>query len=145
MIHILNEEFTCGIGHNHECSFFRPRFETPEGKYGWLTRGTFIATLELDRSGTGNNGNSGRQPALGAIRIKGISDHVTGCRPQGFVLNKRDAICVQLMICDMQSRQPVINGLYELLRTSFGCTQSLQLKFAASFLSPSPLYCACLG
>ena len=70
VIHILNEEFTCGIGSNGERSFFRPRFEAPEGKYGWLTRGTFVATLELDRSGAGNAGDTGGPPSLGAIRIK---------------------------------------------------------------------------
>lgn len=70
VIHILNEEFTCRGGLNGERSFFRPRFEAPEGKYGWLTRGTFIATLELDRSGAGNAANAAGPPALGAIRIK---------------------------------------------------------------------------
>jgi hypothetical protein len=50
VIHILNESFSCGTGGpNGERSFFRPRFEAPKGPHEWLTSGTFIATLELDR------------------------------------------------------------------------------------------------
>jgi hypothetical protein len=46
---LVNESFNCGVGGpTGERSFFRPRFAAPEGKYGWLTRGTFVATLELD-------------------------------------------------------------------------------------------------
>lgn len=50
VIHILNESFTCGFGgQGGERSFFRPRFEAPEDSdYAWMTRGTFVATLELD-------------------------------------------------------------------------------------------------
>lgn len=87
VIHILNESFNCGLGGpNGERSFFRPRFEAPEGKYGWLTRGTFVATLELDgppptaagstdrpaSAGEANRPAAGSSaaPRLGAIRIK---------------------------------------------------------------------------
>lgn len=71
VIHILNESFSCGFGGpNGERSFFRPRFEAPEGPHEWLTRGTFVATLELDRQEPAAAGEAGAAPTLGAIRIK---------------------------------------------------------------------------
>ncbi len=71
VIHILNEGFNCGIaGPNGERSFFRPRFEAPKGPHEWLTRGTFIATLELDAPAPGSEPAAGEQPVLRAIRIK---------------------------------------------------------------------------
>jgi hypothetical protein len=76
VIHILNESFSCGGpgGPNGERSFFRPRFEAPEGPHGWLTRGTFVATLEIDRPAPGAAPAEG-PPALGAIRIKVYQIH----------------------------------------------------------------------
>lgn len=69
VIHILNEAFNCGMsGPGGERSFFRPRFEAPKGPHEWLNRATFVATLELDRSGTPPP--AGTLPSLGAIRIK---------------------------------------------------------------------------
>ena len=72
VIHILNESFSCGMGGpNGERSFFRPRFEAPKGPHEWLTRGTFVATLELDRPPADTApAAAGAAPALGAIRIK---------------------------------------------------------------------------
>jgi hypothetical protein len=71
VIHILNESFSCGLGGpNGERSFFRPRFEAPKGPHEWLTRGTFVATLELDRPAPGAAPAEGAAPVLGAIRIK---------------------------------------------------------------------------
>lgn len=75
VIHILNESFSCGgPGANDERSFFRPRFEAPKGPHEWLTRGTFVATLELDRPAPGAapaaGAAEGGPPTLGAIRIK---------------------------------------------------------------------------
>lgn len=71
VIHILNESFSCGLGGpNGERSFFRPRFEAPKGPHDWLTRGTFVATLELDRAPAAAPPAEGAPPALGAIRIK---------------------------------------------------------------------------
>ena len=68
VIHILNESFSCSVGGaNGERSFFRPRFEAPKGPHEWLTRGTFVAILELDR---GAAPAAGGPPALGSIRIK---------------------------------------------------------------------------
>lgn len=69
VIHILNESFSCGFGGpGGERSFFRPRFEAPKGPHEWLTRATFVATLELDRPAAPPT--PGAAPALGAIRIK---------------------------------------------------------------------------
>ncbi len=72
VIHILNESFSCGLGGpNGERSFFRPRFEAPVGPHDWLTRGTFVATLELDRPPADAAPTAGSPPpALRAIRIK---------------------------------------------------------------------------
>jgi len=74
VIHILNESFSCGMGgQGAERSFFRPRFEAPKGPHEWLTRATFVATLELDRPVTPPA--PGAAPALGAIRIKFYQIH----------------------------------------------------------------------
>lgn len=76
VIHILNESFSCGVGGpNGERSFFRPRFEAPKGPHEWLTRGTFVATLELDRPAPGAAPPADGAPALGAIRIKVYQIH----------------------------------------------------------------------
>ena len=68
IIHILNESFSCGMGNEDAGrSFFRPRFEAPEGSaHAWLTRGTFVAVLGLDISGPTTDG----PPPEPAIRIK---------------------------------------------------------------------------
>jgi len=79
VIHILNESFNCGLGSgNGERSFFRPRFEAPEGPHDWLTHGSFIATLEIDagtlleeeESNSDESEENSPTPRLGAIRIK---------------------------------------------------------------------------
>lgn len=64
LIHILNQSFSCpALQAKGERSFFNPHFEAPKGKYEWLTRSTFVATLELEMSST--------KPAkLEAVRIK---------------------------------------------------------------------------
>src|SRR5665213_2233697 len=50
-IHVLNEGMSCPAqGPGETRSFFRPRFEAPKGPYAWLTRATFVASLELDSS-----------------------------------------------------------------------------------------------
>ena len=69
VIHVLNEGFNCGLtGPDGQRSFFRPRFEAPKGPHDWLTRATFVATLELDRTAAPP---AGAPPGtLGAIRIK---------------------------------------------------------------------------
>ncbi len=68
IIHVLNEGFNCAPGANGERGYTRPRFEAPEGTYGWLTRGVFVSTIELDNDGAA--GADGKPAPLSAIRIK---------------------------------------------------------------------------
>lgn len=75
IIHILNESFTCTSPQTKdERSFFHPRFEAPKGKYEWLTRSTFVATLELETVPIDSNKKEGdkksNEPKLEAVRIK---------------------------------------------------------------------------
>jgi hypothetical protein len=51
VIHVLNEAFNCGsIGGSGDRSWTRPKFEAPKGSaHEWLTRGTFVASLEVER------------------------------------------------------------------------------------------------
>ena len=71
IIHILNESFSCGFGApGAERSWFRPRFEAPIGKYDWLTRGTFVAQLELEPPAATAPSATRAQPKLAAIRIR---------------------------------------------------------------------------
>ncbi|HEY6456321.1 MAG TPA: DUF3237 domain-containing protein [Steroidobacteraceae bacterium] len=69
VIHILNPSFSCGMGApGAERSWFRPTFEAPKGSaYEWLTRGTFVAALELERPSARP---AGAAPPPLAIRIK---------------------------------------------------------------------------
>ena len=46
VIHVLNEGPSCNV--SGERSLFHPRFEAPKGRYDWLNRGTFLATLEVE-------------------------------------------------------------------------------------------------
>lgn len=68
VIHVLNEGMSCSGGKSGEPGYFRPRFEAPKGPHEWLTRSTFIATLELERPATAEAG-AAPQP-LRAIRLK---------------------------------------------------------------------------
>lgn len=69
VIHILNEGFLCPEGApDSQLTFVRPRFEAPKGPHGWMTRATFIATLEVER-GAGPQ-PAGSEPPLVAVRIK---------------------------------------------------------------------------
>jgi len=60
-------------GPGGERSWFRPTFEAPKGSpYEWLTRGTFVASLELERPVALTARGAppkGAAPAM-AIRIK---------------------------------------------------------------------------
>ena len=68
-IHVLNEAFNCNSSDNNGArSYARPRFEAPEGAYGWLTRGVFVATIEVENAGA--PGADGKPAPLAAIRIK---------------------------------------------------------------------------
>src|SRR4029077_17459927 len=44
-IHVFNEGLVCPAG---ERAIFRPKLEAPKGAYEWITRATFVATLELE-------------------------------------------------------------------------------------------------
>ena len=75
IIHILNESFTCNSPQTKdERSFFQPRFEAPKGKYEWLMRSTFVATLELEMASADSKADNGSKgtapPKLAAVRIK---------------------------------------------------------------------------
>jgi hypothetical protein len=56
-IHVFNEGLTCP---GAERAIFRPKLEAPKGKYDWMTRSTFVATLELE----------GKPPKVDAVRIR---------------------------------------------------------------------------
>ena len=47
VIHVLNGGPSCNVA--GERSLFHPRFEAPKGPHEWLNRGTFVATLEVQR------------------------------------------------------------------------------------------------
>lgn len=68
VIHILNEGMMCPGGAQGERTWLHPRFEAPKGPHEWLTRGSFVASLEPDRPATPPA--PGSAPAMGAIRIK---------------------------------------------------------------------------
>lgn len=69
VIHILNEGLMCqGGAPGAERSYLAPRFEAPKGPHEWMTRATFVATLEIDRPA--GPPAPGATPGLGAIRIK---------------------------------------------------------------------------
>jgi len=68
VIHILNEGMMCPGGAKGERTWLHPRFEAPKGPHDWLTRGTFVASLEADRPATPPP--AGAPPVMGAIRIK---------------------------------------------------------------------------
>jgi hypothetical protein len=69
IIHVLNEGVFCRPdGPNSPRSFFRPRFEAPKGPNEWLTRATFVASLELEPPAHPASGSA--PAALSAIRLK---------------------------------------------------------------------------
>ena len=68
VIHILNQGLMCPGAGPGERSYLQPKFEAPKGAHEWLTRATFVATLEPDRPA--GPPQTGAPPALGAIRIK---------------------------------------------------------------------------
>lgn len=69
VIHILNEGLNCATGSpGGERGWLRPRFEAPKGPHEWMTRATFVASLELEPPASPPA--PGARPSLGAIRIK---------------------------------------------------------------------------
>jgi hypothetical protein len=70
VIHILNEMFRCDTAEpNGERSYSRPRFEAPAGPHEWLTRGTFVGTIQVEPPSPGTAAETD-EPELRAIRIK---------------------------------------------------------------------------
>jgi Protein of unknown function (DUF3237) len=63
LIHVFNEGLGCS---QKEPLFFRPKLEAPKGPHDWLTRATFIATLEVEMADT----PAGAPPRLEAVRIR---------------------------------------------------------------------------
>jgi hypothetical protein len=49
VIHVLNEGLFCPGGGQR--SWMRPRLEAPKGAYEWMTRATFVASLEVEPGG----------------------------------------------------------------------------------------------
>lgn len=69
VIHILNEGLMCqGGGSGEGRTYLTPRFEAPKGPHEWMTRATFVATLEMDRPA--GPPEPGAAPGMGAIRIR---------------------------------------------------------------------------
>jgi hypothetical protein len=68
VIHILNQGLNCP-GNFPEAgrNYVRPQFEAPKGRHEWMTRATFVATLELDPS---TPATPGTPQKLEAIRIR---------------------------------------------------------------------------
>lgn len=68
VIHILNEGMNCPGGEAGQRGWLRPTFEAPKGPHEWMTKATFVASLELEPPATPPA--PGTPPTLGAIRIK---------------------------------------------------------------------------
>jgi hypothetical protein len=69
VIHVLNEGFSCS-GAPSERTYARPRFEAPKGKFDWLTRGTFVATIEVENPPGAAPAAAGQPARLEAVRIR---------------------------------------------------------------------------
>lgn len=68
VIHVTNEAFNCP-GEGSERMWTRPKFEAPKGSaYEWLTRGTFVASLEVQPPPAGQAGTASASP--GGVRIR---------------------------------------------------------------------------
>jgi hypothetical protein len=64
-VHVLNEGLSCP---GAERPVFRPRLEAPKGPYEWMTRATFVATLDLEAPAT--RPAAGTAPHVEAVRIR---------------------------------------------------------------------------
>ncbi|MEO8018821.1 MAG: DUF3237 domain-containing protein [Pseudomonadota bacterium] len=67
LIHVLNEGLACGGLAGAERPIFRPKLEAPKGVHEWLTRATFVATLEIEPPPKTAAGTS---PEVEAVRIR---------------------------------------------------------------------------
>ena len=63
-IHVFNEGLFCPGG---EPAIFRPKLEAPKGPHEWITRATFVATLELEMPA---KETPGTPPKVEAVRIR---------------------------------------------------------------------------
>ena len=67
VIHILNQALMCpGDSPEAGRTYVHPQFEAPKGKYEWMTRATFVGTLETETAAAA----PGAAPVLKAVRIK---------------------------------------------------------------------------
>jgi hypothetical protein len=64
-IHVFNEGLVCPAG---ERTIFRPKLEAPKGAHEWMTRATFVATLELEFPA--KEIPAGTPPKIEAVRIR---------------------------------------------------------------------------
>jgi hypothetical protein len=69
VIHILNQGLICPDESPAAAgrSYLTPRIEAPRGPHQWMTRATFVATLEVERAAPAKAGESGQ---LVAVRIR---------------------------------------------------------------------------
>jgi hypothetical protein len=67
VIHILNQGLNCpGTLPEAGRNYVRPQFDAPKGKHEWMTRATFVGTLEVE----GASAAGGAPQKLEAIRIR---------------------------------------------------------------------------
>ena len=66
IIHVLNQGFSCGAPGTGERSYAIPRFEAPKGPHDWMTRGSFVSSIEPVMQ----PGANGAPPKLLAVRIR---------------------------------------------------------------------------
>lgn len=66
IIHVLNQGFSCNPPVAGERNYAIPRFEAPKGPHEWMTRGSFVSSIEPVMSPAAN----GAPPKLLAVRIR---------------------------------------------------------------------------
>ncbi len=66
IIHVLNQGFSCTPPVAGERSYAIPRFEAPKGPHEWMTRGSFVSSIEPVMQ----PGANGAPPKLLAVRIR---------------------------------------------------------------------------
>jgi Protein of unknown function (DUF3237) len=66
IIRVLNQGFSCGAPGQGERSYAIPRFEAPKGPHDWMTRGSFVSTIEPVME----PGANGAPAKLLAVRIR---------------------------------------------------------------------------
>ena len=65
-IHVFNEGLSCP---GAERPIFRPRLEAPKGTHDWMTRATFVATLDIEPP-VRKAGKPEAPPEVEAVRIR---------------------------------------------------------------------------